>query len=369
MILMILVSFADASNPALARISYKVPQFFNQKGQPYQLENMYLLSSARRLREKSTLTVAEHTKEFLAWRKNNNRYIEDITDADFEYYIDALCGHRNKFGQGLSWNTVNSRISGAHRFLIWCRIRGINQQITLEYAPKSIGRAYPSYSTKKHPSRRLIEPTKFLLMDDAMTFIRAIGERSANFGRIRERNLLIAKLMLQCGLRVSEAVNFPASDLPTINHTGQSTPARILGKGGKARVILIPNGLLSDLWSYMDISRESILEHMATKDEESSMWTLFLTEYGKALTANWIEKIFVKVGSDIGLRVVPHTLRHTFGSYHYLYNRDLLFLSKLMGHESMSTTERFYVHIAKLISYTGNYEELQRTLDATCREI
>lgn len=369
MILTTPVSFANAASPGLARLSYRVPQFFNVDGHAYQVENSYLLFKARRMREKSIITTAEHIKEFLCWRVRNNLDIEDVSDDDFEYYIDALCAYKNDSGQELSWNTVNSRIGGAHRFLIWCKTKGINKNVSLECSTKLHDEVLPRFKTKKHPMRKLREPTKFLIMEDAMSFIRALGEISASSARNKERNLLLAKLMLQCGVRVSEAVNFPACDLPDVNHNGYSTPARVIGKGGKARFILIPNGLLSDLWAYNDVSRECILENASVGASMVVCRNLFLSEKAKSISINWVEKIFYRTGREIGLKVIPHILRHTFGSYHYLLNRDLVFLSQLMGHESERTTEKHYVHIAKLISYSGKYEELQRKLDAECREI
>lgn len=369
MILMTPVSFANAASPGLARISYRVPQFFSVDGYAYQVENSYLLFKARRMREKSIITTAQHIKEFLQWRISSRLDIEDVSEDDFEYFIDALCTYKSDKGQELAWNTVNSRVSGAHRFLIWCKTKGINRNLNIACSSKLHDEVYPRFKVKKHPMRKLSEPTKFLIMEDAIKFVRALGEMSASSARNKERNLLMAKLMLQCGVRVSEATNFPVCDLPDINHNGDSTPARIIGKGGKARFILIPNGLLSDLWAYNDVSRECILDKVSRSKSEYECRNLFISERAKSISINWVEKIFHRVGRIIGLEVVPHILRHTFGSYHYLLNKDLTFLAQLMGHESERTTEKHYIHIAKLIAYSGEYEELQHKLDAECREI
>lgn len=200
-------------------------------------------------------------------------------------------------------------------------------------------------------------------MDDALEFIRALGEASGAKGHLSQRNMLVAKLMLQCGLRVSEAINYPVFDLPEIVHAGHSTPARIVGKGNKLRVILIPNRLLSDLWGYADISRARILENVV---DGESVRELFVSGRGRRITINWMEKLFSRTAAVMGVHAVPHALRHTFGSYHYFHNKDIVFLAKLMGHENTSTTEEFYVHVARLIAYTGSYEELQIEVDNMC---
>ena len=82
MILMTPVSFANAASPGLVRLTCNVPQFFTSDGHAYQVENAYLLFKARRMREKSIITTAEHMKEFLQWRVSNKIDIEDISDDE-----------------------------------------------------------------------------------------------------------------------------------------------------------------------------------------------------------------------------------------------------------------------------------------------
>ncbi|UVL89463.1 tyrosine-type recombinase/integrase [Pseudomonas sichuanensis] len=368
MAILVHVDFTSAEDPLLARVTYKLPQFFSCDGVPYGPENQYIRFLALRLSEKSIKTVSEHIKEFLLWRVALGIELVDICDRDVDYYIEAQCAHSKAPGVGLAWNTVNSRISGAHRYLIWCRNRGHNINISLEEEGSRYFGARVRFVVRGHPSRKLIQSTKFLLLDVAVNLIAEVTSVSAkrNTG-LGVRNSLIAKLMLQCGLRLSEAVNFPLNDLPDINHRGHSTPARVLGKGNKARVILVPNRLLADIWGYVDMERALWLERMAYKKPSTTTPPfLFISPIGKPLTGNWIEKIFAKASKNLGIDAVPHSLRHTFGTYHYLYNKDLLALSKIMGHESERTTEKFYVHNAILISHAATYEQLQKDIDKMC---
>lgn len=370
MVLVVCVDFTESANPRFSRVKYKVPQFFHDTGVPFDEENLYLRTLALRLSEKSVKTTAEHIKEVLLWRVGIGRDLVDFSDNDLDYYIDAQCSYVKQSGCGLSWNTVNARVASAHRFLVWCKIKGHNHNITLDKSPKTGFGAKVTYKIKGHPSVRLEEPTRFILLDTAIEFIRAIGDSSADSDRLSSRNCLIAKLMLQCGLRLSEAVLFPIIDLPEINNRGHSTPARIVGKGEKPRVILIPNRLLTDLWGYADLARKNILEELQDAGLDSlHVHLLFISDQGRGITGNWIEKIFARAGRSIGVKAVPHALRHTFGTYHYFFNKDILFLAKLMGHESETTTEKFYVHAAKLISHSGDYEELQLEIDRLCAEV
>lgn len=170
--------------------------------------------------------------------------------------------------------------------------------------------------------------------------------------------------MLQSGLRISEVVGFPLKDLPEVNLRGHSTPARVIGKGGKARLVLIPNKLLVKFWQYVDFDRQRVvekIESLAGNDVVDDV--LFLSEKGRRLTANWIEKLFTRASERLGVKTVPHVLRHTYGTYHYLLNKDLAGLANLMGHSNENTTRNFYVHTALLISYAGTYRALQDEID------
>lgn len=369
-ILMANVDFNEAANPSLRRVTYPIPQFFLSRGLPLDVENAYLRSIARRIRHKSIKTVAEHLREFTVWRIDMKKELWDLSNDDLDYFIDAQCSYVRPNGKRLAWNTVNSRAGTVHRFLMWCQLNGHCQDIVLETMPNVGAGTKIKYKVKGHPSRKLEEPVRFLMMDKAIALIQAIEELSSAKRPEAVRNGLIAKLMLQCGLRISEAVSFPLRDLPEIRPEGHSTPARIVGKGDKPRVVLIPNRLLADLWEYRDLTRQSILERLTDKASRdvSSSEGLFISQKGEKISANWVEKIFAKVGSRIKVKAVPHALRHTFGTYHYLHNKDLLLLSKLMGHSSVETTEKFYVHIAKLVSHTSDYEEFQAEVDRKCLE-
>lgn len=370
MVIAVHVDFSSSDNPSLRRLSFRVPQFFTSSGNPYSVENLYLCTIARRLKEKSVKTVSEHVKELLLWREGLGRDLLDFSDSDLEYFIDSQCSYITPFGRRLSWNTVNSRVSGAHRFLVWCKLKGFNLNITLEKSSSSAASTRVTYKIKGHPSRKFKEPVKFLLLDVALKFIRAIEDASGESLYLRTRNSLMAKLMLQSGLRLSEVVDFPLIDLPEIITGGVLTPARIVGKGGKRRVILIPNRLLSDLWLYVDIQRQKLIDDLgAGYSSSSDDVRLFIGRRGSGVTGNWLEKIFSRAGKLIEVKAVPHALRHTFGTYHYLYNKDILLLSQLMGHEKTETTEQFYVHLAKLIAHSGNYEDFQREVDAMCSVI
>lgn len=365
MVTVVDVDFSSSSDPKLSPLSHRIPQFFDDVSQPCCEVNSYMRFLSRRLLPKSIKTTAEHMKEFLVWSEMSGVEVEDITDDIFDSYVDALCGYRRASGDFLSWNTVNARASGVYRYLIWCHERGYCPDLN----PVEVGNAYggvrKKYNTKGHPSKKLKDHTRFLILDVAVKLVDALSEVSGSVNpNVKLRNKLIGALMLQSGLRISEVSEFPLKDLPEINSRGHSTPARVVGKGGKARLVLIPNNLLLKLWRYVDFERERTAEHIEEiAGKDSVDITLFLSEKGRKLTSNWIEKLFSKASEKLGVKIVPHALRHTYGTYHYLLNRDLAGLANLMGHARESTTRNYYVQTAILISYAGSYRALQDEID------
>lgn len=342
-----------------------VPQFFGEHAEPITGANLFMRARSRRLSPKSLWTEAEHLKELLDWSFANAIDLYDIDEDAFENYVEALCMYEKSNGEPLSWNTVNARVAGAYRFLAWASKKGLCSYLTLDDARLVVDSAKGRYKSRAHLSRSFKEPVKFLLMDDALKFISVLGVISGRKRQeVKHRNILMGALMLQTGLRVSEACNFPLSDLPEVQERLRQTPARCVGKGGKARVILIPNELLLKLWEYVDIDRETISEKIANIYPNAISPSLFISEKGETLTPNWVQKLFRKGGQYSGIHAHPHCLRHTFGTYHYLLNRDLQGLAKLLGHEDIQTTHEFYVDTASKVSYASTFSDWNKKIDA-----
>ncbi|WEZ88849.1 site-specific integrase [Pseudomonas sp. NyZ480] len=356
------VDFTSSLNPTISEIPHSVPQLFLSDMQPFSSANRYLRNCSRRMLPKSLNTLAEHLKELSSWLEGSGLDVEDMTEVYFDAYVDALCTYRRRTGCPLSWNTVNARVGGAYRFLRWALKNGHCADLKDSDVENSYRSSRKKYLMRGHPAKKLEEPVRFLQLSEAIKFVEYLADCDSTVDAgIRFRNKLMASLMLQVGLRVSEVINFPLKDLPEVNARGYFTPARVVGKGMKARCVLIPNSLLLKLWEYVDFTREKICESVLVRPD--SVGFLFLSIEGNAVTRNWMEKQFALISKRLGIKSTPHSLRHTFGTYHYLLNKDLPSLANLMGHASENTTRRFYVHTAMLVSYAGTYSAFQAEID------
>jgi site-specific recombinase XerD len=134
-------------------------------------------------------------------------------------------------------------------------------------------------------------------------------------------------LMVRAGLRVGEVVMLKTSDI--LNQPEEEHPARlrVCGKGRKERVVL----LCADAYAVL-------AEWLAERGESQSA-QIFLNERGLPLRANGIEWLLHRYGSQAGIDLTPHQLRHTFARQLTEAGMPITSLGKLMGHSQISTTQ------------------------------
>ena len=151
---------------------------------------------------------------------------------------------------------------------------------------------------------------------------------------LRDRAML--ELMYASGLRVSELVT-----LKTWNVGMNEGVLRVVGKGGKER--LVPFGQVAQQWleSYLRDARTAILGRQQTDD-------LFVTARGSGMTRVMFWMIVKKYALVAGITtpLSPHTLRHAFATHLLNHGADLRVVQLLLGHADISTTT-IYTHVAR----------------------
>jgi integrase/recombinase XerD len=151
---------------------------------------------------------------------------------------------------------------------------------------------------------------------------------------LRDRAML--ELIYASGLRVSELVS-----LKTLHLGMNEGVLRVMGKGGKER--LVPFGLVARDWldRYLAESRPDILAGQQTED-------LFVTGRGKGMTRMMFWLLVKKYAreADIHVPLSPHTLRHAFATHLLNHGADLRAVQMLLGHADISTTT-IYTHVAR----------------------
>lgn len=151
---------------------------------------------------------------------------------------------------------------------------------------------------------------------------------------VRDRTML--ELMYASGLRVTELVTLKTFQLGLAEGV-----LRVMGKGGKER--LVPFGEVARQWlnQYLQEARGAILGGQQTDD-------LFVTQRGSGMTRVMFWVIVKKWAAVAGITVPlsPHTLRHAFATHLLNHGADLRVVQLLLGHADISTTT-IYTHVAR----------------------
>ena len=148
-----------------------------------------------------------------------------------------------------------------------------------------------------------------------------------------QRNRTMLKLMLDTGLRLSEAVNL------TWRHVDLMTGKLHVreGKGAKDRVLWIGEGTLEVLqgWKERQVSEVG-----------RCPGHVFTTLDGEPLGVRYVQRMVRRYAAKAGIdkTVTPHTLRHTFATDLLRATKNVRLVQKALGHSSLATTQ-IYTHI------------------------
>ena len=151
---------------------------------------------------------------------------------------------------------------------------------------------------------------------------------------LRDRAML--EVLYASGLRVSELVSLKVAQVSL-----DMGVVRILGKGGKERLVPLGEEALAWIKRYLAESHPALLQGR-TSD------ALFVTYQGEAMTrqAFWyLIKRYAKKAIP-GKALSPHTLRHAFATHLINHGADLRVVQLLLGHADISTTQ-IYTHVAR----------------------
>jgi integrase/recombinase XerC len=150
------------------------------------------------------------------------------------------------------------------------------------------------------------------------------------------RNRAIFEMLYSCGIRVSELTGLGVRDLDM--GTGV---VRVLGKGGKERIVPVGRKALAAVSGYRERLRA------ATGIGERDDGPLFLNLRRGRLTARSVARILKKLAAACGIEapLSPHALRHTFATHLLDAGADLRSVQELLGHRHLSTTQR-YTHVS-----------------------
>ncbi len=155
------------------------------------------------------------------------------------------------------------------------------------------------------------------------------GERAVRPALQSARDVALLTLLYGCGLRISEALGLNLGDAPK---PGGESGLRITGKGGRQRLVPV-----------LPAVREAIAAFLALRGPGEPDDPLFLGVRGERLDRAVATKAMRDARRLLGLpeHATPHALRHSFATHLLAGGADLRAIQELLGHASLSTTQRY----------------------------
>ena len=351
----VLVDFRKSRRHGLRHLG-KVPQIVNLLGLPVRGFNQYLLANCALWSQNTIRTYANHLVHLASWGEANNLPVENLTQEHLAWFAHSLVSRTSR---RLKASTCISALNVSNAFLKWTMgsiAEGSQPTANRLPARALVGGAISRLGILDEP---LIEPVKFARLPDARGLAKVMSSVDVS-GAHGKRNELMARLMFESGLRVAEIASLRVDSLPTSLYDDHASLASIIGKGNKRRFVSIAPSLLRELHGYIDLERALIFEKINSRIKPAEV---FLGRLGESLSTGYIQQVFRKASAVLKKRITPHALRHTYGTYHYLVNRDLVLLQKLMGHASAETTQ-VYVGLTVLVDQSDKYHEFLQDLES-----
>ncbi len=186
-------------------------------------------------------------------------------------------------------------------------------------------------SNPKMPSRL----PRFLPAEETKSLMEVCNP---NDNPLAARDKALLELAYGCGLRVAELVSL---NLDNVDMDG--CMVRVLGKGNKEREVPIGREAINALLRYLPQRGEL---HGGTNGGIKDPDALFLNWLGGRLSTRSADRLLRKRSLQAGLSSIPspHVLRHSFATHLLDAGADLRGIQELMGHASLSTTQR-YTHV------------------------
>lgn len=185
---------------------------------------------------------------------------------------------------------------------------------------------------ERNPARALLSPRierripTHLEESEVATLIEVPGETDS-----ARRARAILELLYATGIRCAELVGLDLGDVDFNART-----VRVLGKGSKERIVPFGQPALTAVSAYLPSRLNARPRSQA----------LFVNARGGRLTDRWVRQIVTLRVKQVAMvrHLSPHSLRHSFATHLLERGADLRTIQELLGHASLSTTQR-YTHV------------------------
>ena len=270
------------------------------------------LNYLRYERNRSELTVRTYGRsleDFEAYFKNRDSQLSwESVDSDLiRDWMESM------MDKGDMASTVNNCLSAVRSFFRFALSRHL-----VDHDP-----AYAVKGPKKQ------KPLPQFVREEEMDRLIDLPEMwGSDVKALRARTIII--LFYETGIRLAELIGLDDKDVDFAAHQ-----LKVTGKRNKQRIVPFGGELERALQEYMSQRDEALRQDTA----------LFLSDKGQRMTRSQVESIVKKYLSMVTTlkKRSPHVLRHSFATAMLNNGAGLESVRKLLGHESVATTE-IYTH-------------------------
>ena len=245
---------------------------------------------------------------FLAGHRGGPTALEDLaglTLGDFRAYL------ARRAAAGIAASSRSRGLAAVRSFFRFCERGGLiaNTAIRLVRTPK-VARSLP----------------RPLDVADALAAVDAAGELSDEPWLARRDQALLL-LLYGCGLRIGEALALNRRQVP------EGDTLVVTGKGRKQRLVPVLPVVREAIQAYL-----AVCPYALTADAP-----LFVGARGGRLDPAVAQRQVRRLRVILGLpeTATPHALRHSFATHLLAEGGDLRTIQELLGHASLSTTQRY----------------------------
>ncbi|GLQ72437.1 site-specific tyrosine recombinase XerD [Vibrio penaeicida] len=260
---------------------------------------------------------------------------------------NTLASYRNDLFKLLNWMAESNfrldfiSVSGLQDYQSWLMDQGFKQTSRARML-SAIRRLFQYLHREKvradDPSALLVSPKlpQRLPKDLSEEQVEALLNAPDPNDPIELRDKAMLELLYATGLRVTELVS-----LTMENVSLRQGVVRVMGKGGKERLVPMGENAIDWIETFLEQGRPSILG-------EKSSDVVFPSKRARQMTRQtfWHRIKFYAALADIDSDALsPHVLRHAFATHLLNYGADLRVVQMLLGHSDLSTTQ-IYTHVA-----------------------
>jgi len=248
--------------------------------------------------------------EFLAHHLGKEprlKELKGLRPADFRAWLAA------RANKELSRTSTARALSVVRGFFRWLAKRGmVDNPAAMAVRTPKIPRALP----------------KALSATEALDIVDEVSDHP-RVAWIGKRDTAVLLLLYGCGLRIGEALSLTRGEAPERRQDSLT----VTGKGNKQRRVPLLPVVIDAIQDYV-----ACCPHAAGRDGP-----LFLGQRGGPLRARQIQKRMQELRLLLGLpeKATPHALRHSFATHLLGNGGDLRTIQELLGHASLSTTQRY----------------------------